>query len=653
MILDNGVIRTLDPSLPTCGALAIAGPIVAGGVGTHEWALPTPERVDLAGRCVLPAFTDSHVHFPTWSLARHDVQLEGAARSRPRSRSSAATPAVAPGSGAPAGATRPGREAARRPTAARRGHRRHPGRAVVEGLPLALAQLRRPRARRREPRRAGRGRRARRRREADGDPARGVGLALPRPLRDGDRGRVGRRDARGHPRRERRGVAAIHDKDGWLGAASIFGRIHEQRRAVAARLAVAARRPAARELAALAAALADRRRLPPARLPEDVHGRDARLADGTDARRLRRPDHERRGARGGDPRAAAARRLARRGARDRRPGEPGRARCLRGDAGRPGGRSASASGSSTRSASIPRICPASPSSGRLLGAVLPRARRTATSRSGSGATGSTAPTRSAACSTRAPSSPTAPTRRSRSSTRSPGSAPACCGRSTTARPWRPEEALTIEQAIVASTVTPAWLAGDERRRGRLLPGFLADLVRALARPVHLPARRARLGRGRVDDGRRHVGLPTRRPGIERPVGSLASGTAMLRVVATRTMLQVHQSETCSVAACAEIVGAKWTVLIVHELSEGRTPLHADRALVRRHQPAHARRAAPLARGRGDRRPPQLRRVAAAGRVRADRQGRGAAAPHRRDAPVRPRMARLRRPRPLAPRCADR
>jgi predicted amidohydrolase YtcJ len=42
--------------------------------------------------------------------------------------------------------------------------------------------------------------------------------------------------------------------------------------------------------------------------------------------------------------------------------------------------------------------------------------------------------------------------------------------------WRPEEALTIEQAITASTVAPAWLAGDERRRGKLLPGFLADLV---------------------------------------------------------------------------------------------------------------------------------------------------------------------------------
>ena len=49
MILDNGVIRTLDQSRPTAGALAIAGPIIAGGVGTHEWMLPTPERVDLAG----------------------------------------------------------------------------------------------------------------------------------------------------------------------------------------------------------------------------------------------------------------------------------------------------------------------------------------------------------------------------------------------------------------------------------------------------------------------------------------------------------------------------------------------------------------------------------------------------------------------------
>jgi hypothetical protein len=76
VILDNGVIRTLDPSLPTAGALAIAGDRIAGGVGTHEAALPSPEVVDLGGRCVLPGFTDSHVHFATWSVAQHEVRLE-------------------------------------------------------------------------------------------------------------------------------------------------------------------------------------------------------------------------------------------------------------------------------------------------------------------------------------------------------------------------------------------------------------------------------------------------------------------------------------------------------------------------------------------------------------------------------------------------
>jgi predicted amidohydrolase YtcJ len=78
VILANGVIRTMDPSLPTSAALAIAGDRVVGGVGAHESALPTPDRVDLGGRCVLPAFTDAHVHFPTWSLARKDVRLEDA-----------------------------------------------------------------------------------------------------------------------------------------------------------------------------------------------------------------------------------------------------------------------------------------------------------------------------------------------------------------------------------------------------------------------------------------------------------------------------------------------------------------------------------------------------------------------------------------------
>jgi len=79
VILENGVIRTMEPSLPVVRALAIAGEHVVGGVGTHETALPTPERVDLRGRCVLPGFSDSHVHFPTWSLAQRQVRLEGTA----------------------------------------------------------------------------------------------------------------------------------------------------------------------------------------------------------------------------------------------------------------------------------------------------------------------------------------------------------------------------------------------------------------------------------------------------------------------------------------------------------------------------------------------------------------------------------------------
>jgi predicted amidohydrolase YtcJ len=77
VILENGVIRTMDAALPTARALAVAGDLIAGGVGTHEQALPSPERVDLGGRCVVPGFTDSHVHFPSWALARQRLSLEG------------------------------------------------------------------------------------------------------------------------------------------------------------------------------------------------------------------------------------------------------------------------------------------------------------------------------------------------------------------------------------------------------------------------------------------------------------------------------------------------------------------------------------------------------------------------------------------------
>ena len=79
MILENRTVRTLDPSLPLARSLAIAGERIAGGVGTHETALASPDVVDLGGRTVLPGFTDSHVHFPTWALAQRQAKLDGCA----------------------------------------------------------------------------------------------------------------------------------------------------------------------------------------------------------------------------------------------------------------------------------------------------------------------------------------------------------------------------------------------------------------------------------------------------------------------------------------------------------------------------------------------------------------------------------------------
>src|SRR5205085_11772087 len=79
VFLEDGLIRTLDPQVPTQRARAIAGEWVAGGVGVHETALASPDVVDLGGRVVVPGFTDSHVHFPTWALAQHEVRLDGCA----------------------------------------------------------------------------------------------------------------------------------------------------------------------------------------------------------------------------------------------------------------------------------------------------------------------------------------------------------------------------------------------------------------------------------------------------------------------------------------------------------------------------------------------------------------------------------------------
>ena len=194
MILWNGVVRTLDPSLPTCGALSIAGSQIVGGVGTHESALPTPERVDLA-RALRPA----RVHRLARPLPDLVARATGRAPRGSRLGRSGALPrrrapaAPAPGSAARAGATRPG-------------PRRRPRRALdaVTGDDARRRSGRRTTTRSGSTARASHGLKATwicpaasssagERGRAHGHPARGVCLALPRPLRRSDRGRVRRR----------------------------------------------------------------------------------------------------------------------------------------------------------------------------------------------------------------------------------------------------------------------------------------------------------------------------------------------------------------------------------------------------------------------------------------------------------------------------
>lgn len=70
MVLRGGTIRTMDQARPVVESLAIRGAeVVADDDG---------EVVDLDGRCVVPGFNDAHVHFPTWALAQTQVRLEDA-----------------------------------------------------------------------------------------------------------------------------------------------------------------------------------------------------------------------------------------------------------------------------------------------------------------------------------------------------------------------------------------------------------------------------------------------------------------------------------------------------------------------------------------------------------------------------------------------
>lgn len=483
MILDNGVIRTMDASLPTCGALAIAGPLVAGGVGTHEFALPTPERVDLAGRCVLPGFNDAHVHFPTWSLARRDVRLEGSASRAEALDRVARHPRHGDwirGTG--------WRDAAweEKPSHAALD-------AVTRDVPAALWA-----------------------KDYHSLWLNSAALAVAGGDLDVPGGVVERDDA-GEPTgvlreesawrfRDRfvtvgedewvgatregiriansRGVTAVHDKDGWLGAASIFGRIHEREGLT---LRVWQSLPADRvgELTALRlrSRLGDdylRLGYLKAFMDGTLGSQTALMLDGSGVRITsgdELADIIRAGAAAGWPVSVhAIGDLANREALDafeqtKDTWQPlglrhriEHAQCLAPD-------------DIARFAAIGIACSVqfthAPSDRDLAESYWgDRLDGTYAFRSlwESGAVvanGSDAPVEEL--------DPLAGIR-------------AGVLRTLDERPpWRPQEALTIEQALQATTVNPAWLAGDERRRGKLLPGFLADLVVLDRDPVTTPA----------------------------------------------------------------------------------------------------------------------------------------------------------------------
>ena len=63
-------------------------------------------------------------------------------------------------------------------------------------------------------------------------------------------------------------------------------------------------------------------------------------------------------------------------------------------------------------------------------------------------------------------------------------------------------------------------------------------------------------------------IATRSAGDIRAGPDLLAARRTIGAMAVRTMNPVHVAGTCAVAATAEIVGAKWTALLVHDLSEG-------------------------------------------------------------------------------------
>ena len=209
VVLHGGTVRTLDPRHPPAAALVVRGERIDAVLDDPRDAPAGARRVDLEGGCVLPGFTDAHVHFP--ALGARPARACGC--SDARSLAEAVDRVARAAADAPPGTWLRGRGwrretvGCRRRAHARGARRGRPGvprRAARPRRPLPVAELRRSRLGGRRPRDAGRRRRARRRRRADRASCarrrRGASRRAPsRPSRDAAA------DARGAAGRRRRG----------------------------------------------------------------------------------------------------------------------------------------------------------------------------------------------------------------------------------------------------------------------------------------------------------------------------------------------------------------------------------------------------------------------------------------------------------------
>jgi predicted amidohydrolase YtcJ len=456
MILENGVVRTMDPSLPLARSLAIAGDRIAGSVG----------------RCVVPGFTDSHVHFPTWSLGQRDLRLDGVS-----SLAEALDRIGRAGHGGPwirgqgwrsaDWDVQPTKDALDEVTGstpaalwAKDLHSLWLNSAALElaGGDLEIAGGVVERDERGQPTGVLREEAAWRFRERFPSVSEDEWLEVT---------------SAGLKLAHSRGVTAIHDKDGWIGASAIFQRLHE-RQGPTLRVWQSLPWKKLSELDALGLRSGigdDYLRLGYLKVFLDgtLGSQTASMLDGSGVRITSREeltDLIRRASQAGWPLAVhAIGDRANREALDafeqtKDEWQPRRlrhrvehAQCL-------------APEDVPRFSELGIACSVqfshAPSdrdlADRLWGERTSGAYayRSLWETGAVLANGSDAPIEEL--------DPLAGVR-------------AAVLRTSDTRPgWHPEQALTVEQALVATTVNPAWLAGDEWRRGKLLPGYLADVV---------------------------------------------------------------------------------------------------------------------------------------------------------------------------------